>query len=156
MIRFSDVSSAVAYVLVAGIIGVLLWGFKHKITKITQERKTKLNNEQTSLKKEKPKTISRKTIKIRLEEYNEIKVNLKRGEIITGKLSSDGFFNIYFLTESSYHSFKNDNNFKMLDGEEDVKHYTPSFEVSRKGIYYIIFDNADRKNIVVDVDLYVE
>jgi len=154
VVRFSDVSSAVAYVLVAGIIGVLLWGFKHKITSITQERKMKLNNEQMSSKKEdKPKIISRKTIKIRLDEYDEIKVNLKRGEIITGKISSDGFVSIYFLTESSYRSFKNNYNFNMLDGEDDVTNYEPSFEVSRKGTYYIVFENSDKKNIVVTIDL---
>lgn len=161
VIRLSDVSSAVAYVLVAGIIGVLVWGFKSKINyKIKIENKENSHQQrQESIKlqeEKKPKTISKKTIKIRLEESDELKLNLKRGEIIRGEISSDGFFNIYFLTESSFRSFKNDYSFQSLDGAEDVSHFEVNFEIPRKGIYHVVFQNADKKNIVVTINLYSE
>lgn len=161
VISFSDVSYAVAYVLVAGIIGVLVWGFKSKIIyKIKIENKENSHQQrQESIKlreEKKPETISKKTIKIRLEEYDELKLYRKKGEIIRGKISSDGFFNIYFLTESSYRSFKNESDFQSLDGSEDVSHFEVNFEIPRKAIYHVVLENADKKNIVVTIDLYSE
>ena len=161
VIRFSDVSSAIAYVMVAGIIGVLIWGFKSKIySKIKTENKENSHQQrQESIKlqeEKKPETISRKTIKIRRDEYDELKLYRKRGEIIKGEISSDGFFNIYFLTESSYRSFKNENSFQFLDGAEDVSHFEVNFEIPRKAIYHVVFENADKKNIVDTIDLYSE
>ena len=158
-IRFSDVSSAIAYVFVAGIIGILVWGFKSKInSKIKIENKENPHQQrQESIKlqeEKKPETISRKTIKIHRDEYDELKLYRKRGEIIRGEISSDGFFNIYFLTESSYRSFKNESDFQSLDGSEDVSHFEVNFEIPRKAIYHVVLENADKKNIVVTIDLY--
>ena len=161
VIRLSDVSSAIAYVMVAGIIGVLVWGFKSKInSKIkiaNKENSHQQKQESIKLQEEKkPETISRKTIKIRLEEYDELKLHCKKGAIIRGEISSEGFFNIYFLTESSYRSFKNEYSFQPLVEAEDVSHFEVNFEIPRKAIYHIVFQNADRKNIVVTVNLYSE
>lgn len=159
VIPFSDVSSAIAYVLVAGIIGVLIWGFKSKITsKIkTNEKEFRIHDKKGSIQsndERKPKNIAHKTIKVHLEEYEEIKLNLKKNEVIKGQLSSDGFFNIYFLTESSFRSFKNNNNFQSLDGSKEVSHFVVNFDVPRRGTYFVVFENADKKNIVVNMELY--
>ena len=161
VIRLSDISYAVAYVIIAGIIGVLLWGFKAKINyQIKNEENANRfqhTEESAKLKVEKnSKTISQKTIKIRLDNYHELKLSLKKGQVIRGKVSSDGCFNIYFLTESSFRSFKNDYSFQDLDGDDEVSNFTFDFEVPSKGIYHIVFQNADRKNIVVTVNLYSE
>ena len=161
VIRFSDVSSAVAYGIVVGIIGVLVWGFKAKIYyKIkTEEDGDRFQHSKESIKlkeEKKPKTITHKTIKIRLDNFHELKLSLKKGQVIRGEVSSDGFFNIYFLTESSFRSFKNDYSFQYLDGDDEVSNFTSDFEIPHKGIYYVVFQNADRKNIVITVDLYSE
>jgi len=160
IIRFSDVSSAIAYGLVVAIIGVLVWGFKSKIyDKFKIEHKENFHEDKqkliTSTEEKKPKTICRKTIKIHVDEHDDLKLNLKRGQIIRGEISSDGFFNIYFLTPSSFRSFKKEYGFQYL-GDEEVLHYESNFEVPSKGIYHIVFQNADKKNIVVSVNLYSE
>jgi len=85
-----------------------------------------------------------------------LRLNLKKSDLITGKISSDGFFNVYFLTESSFRSFRNENNFQRLEGSEDVSHFEPNFEAPRKGTYYLALENADKKNIVVEVELFHE
>lgn len=111
-----------------------------------------LNQRKRNQVENQPRIIHRKTIKLRVDEYDDIKLSLKKGNKITGKVSSDGFFDIYFLTESSFRSFKNDNNFQY-DGSEVVSHFEPQFEATRKGIFYVVLQNADKKNIVVEMDL---
>jgi len=161
IVRFSDISSAIAYVLVAGIITVLYWGFKQKLTaKIENNRVKEKATKDEYLRKEtdeknSPQKIQHKKMKIRLDEYDDLKFTLRRDDLITGKMTSDGFYNIFFLTESSFRSFKNDDNFKYLEGSENVSHFEPHFEAQRKGIYYLVFENADKKNIVVDIELYL-
>jgi len=100
LIRFSDISSAVAYVLVAGIIGVLVWGFKEKIDSQIKSSKNgeivKHKKESKSDDEKNQEKIVRKTVKLHLEEYEEIKLNLRRDDQIKGEISSDGFFNFLF------------------------------------------------------------
>ncbi|QLH08924.1 hypothetical protein [Candidatus Nitrosotenuis sp. DW1] len=159
IIRFTDVSSAIAAILVAGFIGSLVWGFKPQkfdeklITSEKQEFST--NNIVRSNKVEKqPSKIQHKSVKLRVDEWDEKKLNLKRGAKITGKISSNGFFNVYFLTKSSYQSFKNDYNFNYLEGADEVSHFEPNFVISRSDDYYFVIQNEDKKNIVVNVELY--
>lgn len=162
VISFSDISSAIAYVLIGGIIAILGWGFKPRIigAPVNKEldRKTHFDNESKKKTKElarvEPKKIQHKTVKLRIDEYEDQKLNLKRGTKITGKISSDGFFNTYFITESSYRSFKNELGFQHLEGAENVSYFEPNFEVQRNGNYYFVIEHADKKNIVVNVELY--
>lgn len=159
IIRFTDVSSAIAYILVAGIVGVLIWGFKPRISDKIDHNETKEKPREKEVKtkdevEDRPKKIQRKTIKVRVEEYDELRLNLRKGDLITGKISSDGFFNVYFLTESSFKSFKNDYNFHDLGGSENVSHFEPEFEAPRKDTFYVVLQNADKKNIVVNVELF--
>ncbi len=161
VIRFSDISSAVAYVLVAGIIGVLVWGFKGKINpKLRIEKdedETQYEEESVESDDEKEEEkIARKTIKLRLEEFEEIKLYLRRDEKLRGEISSDGFFDFFIMTESSFKSFKKDNTFHYLDGGEAVSHFEVDCEIPRRGIYFIVIENTDDKNIVVNVNLLVE
>lgn len=160
IIRFTDVSSSIAAILVAGIIGSLVWGFKPQKfdEKLNTSEKQELRTNDpaksnTKIEKQLSK-IQHKSVKVRVDEWDEEKLNLKRGTKITGKISSDGFFNVYFLTESSYRSFKNEYNFNYLEGAEEVSHFEPNFEVSRRGDYYFVIQNEGKKDIVVNVELY--
>jgi len=159
IITSTDVSSSIAAILVAGIIGSLVWGFKPQKfdeRSSTEKQEFRTNNtDKSNTKIEKqPSKIQHKSVKLRVDEWDERKLNLKRGTKITGKISSEGFFNVYFLTESSYRSFKNEYNFNYLEGAEEVSHFEPNFEVSRRGDYYFVIQNKYKKNIVVNVELY--
>lgn len=160
-IKSSDVSSAVSYTLVAGVVSVLVWGFRSRI-KSTNENLPQRSGSETLVSKKRenqtednPTKLRHKTMRLRVDHYDELKLALKREERITGKINADGFFNIYFLTESSYRSFRNDLPFKHIDGGEEVSHFQVDFVASRKGIYYIVIENADKKNIVAEMELYI-
>ena len=160
IIRFTDLSSSIAAILVAGMIGSLVWGFKPKkfneksITSEKQEHGINNTNKSSTKIEKQSLKILHKSVKLRVDGWNEEKLNLKRGIKITGKISSEGFFNVYFLTESSYRSFKNENNFHYLDGADEVSYFEVNFEVPRRDDYYFVIQNEDKKNIVANVELY--
>jgi len=162
MIKFSDVSAAIASILVAGISGVLVWGFRSRITGKTTEsiRKEKMSNQEIMEKTRKYESTDNKeriksTLKIRVDDYKVYEFNLKRGERITGKILSDGIFNVYFLTKSSFRSFENGNGFSSIDAIEEAHFFEPNFEAPRRDLFFIVIENEDKTNIIVDIELYV-
>lgn len=163
VIKSSDVSTAIAAVLVSGIGGALVWGFRSRIisNSVSSIRKEKLSDsimmDANSRKQEKAhdKEKIKSTLKIRTKDYKVYEFNLKKGEKITGMISSDGIFNVYFLTRSSFRSFKNDFGFSSIDAIEEAHSFEPIFIAPRKDIFFTVIENADKNNIVVDVELYV-
>lgn len=161
MIKSSDVSTAVAGVLVAGIGSVLVWGFRSRISKASVNAEKDVPSPQIivkeSIKNEIVENVDKikNTIKIRTKDYKVYEFNLKKGQKISGKISSDGTFNMYFLTKSSFRSFKNDMGFNPLDGIDDAHYFEPNFRISRKDTIYTVIENSDKTNIVVSVELYV-
>lgn len=161
MIKSSDVSTAVAGVLVAGIGSVLVWGFRSRISKTHGNTEKDTLSPRIIVKESTTNEIIeneeriKNTIKIKTNDYKVYEFNLKRGQKVRGKISSDGTFNVYFLTKSSFRSFKNDMGFNALDGIDDAHYFEPNFSISRKDIIYAVIENSDKTNIVVNVELYV-
>jgi membrane protein implicated in regulation of membrane protease activity len=120
-------------------------------------RKAPLSTPTISEKKERPVRLGghllREKTKIRIGEYAHYKIKLGPSETIEGHLSSDGFFDAYFFTESSFRTFDRGGEARELEGTEDVSHYEPRFEASREGTFFLVIQNHDKKNIVVDVQL---
>jgi len=140
--------------LIAGIGGVLAWGFKSRLGDSRQEAKKvktlKTTAETTRLEEQE---VAHHTKRLRVDEVEEYVFEVHRGDRVAGRISSDGVFSAYFTTESSRRSFYNGYDFSDLEGIEDAFDYSPKFEAPRTGKYYLLIVNEDKKNIRLQVDL---
>lgn len=100
------------------------------------------------------KKIAREKVRIRTKDYAYYKIRLEKGEKVTGTISSTGFFDVYFFTESSFRSFDDGEEARELDGSADISYYEPNFCAVRSGTYFTVIENHDTKTIVVDVRLF--
>ncbi len=98
-----------------------------------------------------PKPLLREQCKVRVGEWVYYKLDLQQDEALTVVLSSDGFFDAYFFTESSFRTFDKGADASELDGTEEVRRYEVDFVAPRTARYYLVIQNHDKKNIVVDV-----
>lgn len=161
LVKSSDVSSAIAVALVTGIGGALVWGFRSRITGKSGDhiKKEKLSDnidiDSRNQEKMKNKEKVKSKLKITVDDYKFYEFNLRKSERITGMVSSDGIFNMYFLTKSSLRSFQNGGGFSSIDAIEDAHYFEPNFVAPRKDIFFTVIENADKKNIIVDIELYV-
>lgn len=94
--------------------------------------------------------------RIRPSEFVHYKLDLEADEILEVTLTSDGFFDAYFFTESSFKTFDHGGEARELEGTEEVRHYETRFGGSRRGRYYLVIQNHDKATIVADVQIDVE
>jgi hypothetical protein len=147
IIGWTDLSNALTGVMLSGIIGAIVWGFKTRIF-MGSVHNTAFQHIRKSYRE-------RHRTKVRSGEHRSFKYELAKGESIVGTLSSDGYFNVYFLTESSFRSYVSGGRFKAVRMREEVTYVEPNFDAPRTGIYFVVLRNSDTKDISLDVNLSI-
>lgn len=158
ILAITEFVSLIVAGLLAGIAAVIGIGFKDRFfseqgTDRKQSRGRKTPAESTEL--EERQKVAHYTKKLRVGEVDDYLFKIHKGDRVTGKISSNGTFSAYFVTESSQRSFYNGYEFNDIEGVEDAFDYEPNFEAPRTGTFYLIIVNDDKKNIKIQVELNV-
>ena len=76
-------------------------------------------------------------------------------EIVTGEISSENYFNVYFLSPRNFAKYENGEDFKYEYGTEHASKMKVNFVPNKAGRFYIIIESASHADIDVDVSLHV-
>jgi hypothetical protein len=83
--------------------------------------------------------------------------NLKVGENekVTGEISSNDYFDVYFLTPRNFTEYDNDEDFSYEYGTEHASKMRVNFIPKKPGKFYCTIHNEADKDIDVNVKLYL-
>jgi hypothetical protein len=77
-------------------------------------------------------------------------------EKITGEISSNSYFNVYFVTPRNFTKYTNgDKDFKYEYGTEHASRLKVNFAPVKAGKFYCIIESASQASIDVNVSLHV-
>jgi hypothetical protein len=77
-------------------------------------------------------------------------------EKITGEISSESYFNVYFVTPRNFTRYTNgDEDFKYEYGTERASRLKVNFAPNKVGKFYCIIESASQTSIDVNVSLHV-
>jgi hypothetical protein len=77
-------------------------------------------------------------------------------ERITGEISSDSYFNVYFVTPRNFTKYNDgDDDFKYEYGTEHASRLKVNFAPGKAGRFYCIIESATQASIDVNVSLHV-
>lgn len=157
ILAITEFVSLIVSGLIAGIGGAFVWGFKDRlksanVTSHSAEGKEKPTQKSVT---QFEQDIMRHTTKLKVDEVDEYVFHFQKGGHIAGRVSSDGLFGIWLVTEASRRSFYNGNDFNAIDGREDVYRCEVKFKAPRSGTFYLLMSNEDRRSITLDVDLKI-
>ena len=77
-------------------------------------------------------------------------------EKITGEISSDNYFNVYFLTPRNFTKYTDgEEDFKYEYGTEHASRLKVNFAPGKAGKFYCIIESASQASIDVNVSLHV-
>jgi hypothetical protein len=77
-------------------------------------------------------------------------------EKITGEISSENYFNVYFVTPRNFTKYsKGDEDFRYEYGTEHASRLKVNFVPGKAGRYYCVIESASHASIDVNVSLHV-
>jgi hypothetical protein len=81
---------------------------------------------------------------------------IDENEKLTGDISSDDYFNVYFVTPRNFKEYENGNeDFKYEYGTEHASKMKVNFIPNKAGRFYIIIESASQADIDVNVSLHI-
>jgi hypothetical protein len=163
VIRLTDITSAIAYVLVIAIVSLSVWGFRARI-----EGRPPKETIPASLAEGRPvtgdamplsvnsrskteKSMFDETKMIKSGEYESYPLSLMRGDKITGIISSDLPVDLYIMTADDLQSFDKRKNFKAAEASKGIKRSVLNFECPRRGLWEIVLENSGVEDAEVTV-----
>ena len=85
--------------------------------------------------------------------YYNFTVN--ENEMVTGEISSNDYFDVYFLTPRNFTKYNDDEDFSYEYGTEHASKMRVNFVPKKPGKYYCTIHNRAEKDIDVNVKLYM-
>ena len=89
------------------------------------------------------------------DEYQDIKIDLTKGQTLQGEVSADGRMSVYIMSESSLHSFDNDYDFNPYWSAESVLRSTISYSTNWAKRVCLVIESEIEDEINVEVKLRV-
>ena len=80
---------------------------------------------------------------------------LDEKEIVTGEVSSDDYFNVYFVTPRNFARRENEKEFRYEYGTEHASKMKVNFIPKKPGKFYCIVENEGEADIDVNVVMYI-
>jgi hypothetical protein len=80
---------------------------------------------------------------------------LDEKEKVTGEVSSDDYFNVYFITPRNFARRENEKEFKYEYGTEHASKMKVNFTPKKPGKFYCIVTNEGEADIDVNVVMYI-
>lgn len=91
----------------------------------------------------------------RIEDYVVYEFTMEKDEKVIGEISSDDYFNVYFLTPRNLTRFENNEEFDEEYGTEGVSKTKISFVPDKSGKFHCIIENEGKEEIDVAVSLFI-
>lgn len=146
---FSIITFDVVAILIAVFIGIP--------TLITQVR-VKPKEEEIEHKQEgrveEKEILREETIRIGPHDAYSYDIDLKRGDILKGEISSDSHIDIHFVNNTNFMKWERDKTFECEYSGESVLKTKIDYEIPRRGTWYLLIENNGRKSTKVKVCLY--
>ena len=102
-----------------------------------------------------PRTVLEETSIVDGEKYVFYDLNLKKGEVVKGEISSDEPIDFFFLTRYSLTNFQNNKDFSYEYGSESVLKTKVHFIPSKTRTWYLVIENKGEDQATVDIHLFV-
>ena len=80
---------------------------------------------------------------------------LDEKEMVTGEVSSDDYFNVYFVTPRNFARRENEEEFRYESGTEHASKMKVNFTPKKPGKFYCIVENEGEADIDVNVVMYI-
>lgn len=103
-----------------------------------------------------PRTILEETCAVDGEEYVFYVLDLKKGEEVKGKISSDEPIGFFFLTKYGLTRFENNEDFSYEYGSESIRKSEVHFTPPKTGTWYLVIENEGEDQATVDIHLSVQ
>lgn len=149
----SWVVTGVLSTFIIGIVGWILNYLSKAEEKITPRIKEKLPERIEQLKQ--PKTILEETCEVEGEGYVFYTLDLRKGKMVKGKVSSDETINLFFLTKYGFTNFEKNRDFSYDYGGESILKKKIRFTPSKTGVCYLVIENEGEDPATVDIHLFV-
>lgn len=82
---------------------------------------------------------------------------IDENEKLTGEISSEDYFNVYFVTPRNFKEYQNGNeDFRYEYGTEHASRMKVNFIPKKAGRYYCVIESASKTDIDVNVSLHVK
>jgi len=103
---------------------------------------------------EEKEILVEETIRVGPHDAYSYDIELKRGDILKGEISSDSHIDIYFVNNTNFMKWERGKTFECEYSSESVLKTKIDYEVPRRGIWYVLIENNGRKSAKVKVCLY--
>lgn len=118
----------------------------------SKERRDLIKQNQVILKKEESLIADEIA---RIEDYVVYEFTMEKDEKVIGEISSDDYFNVYFLTPRNLTRFENNEEIDEEYGTEGVSKTKISFVPDKPGKFCCIIENEGKEEIDVAVSLFI-
>jgi hypothetical protein len=162
LIRITDITSAIAYVLVIAIVSLSVWGFRGRIEKTSpKEISFHANKAKPLMEKKGPFIINSgakaeklafdETKIIRSGEYQYYPLSLIRGDRVTGSVSSYEPIDFYVMTVENLEKLEKGKNFVAEEASTGIKRVAFDFQCPKRGLWEIVLENPGERDAEVTV-----
>jgi hypothetical protein len=100
------------------------------------------------------KLVGEEAILVGKEGCSWYSFTVEEKEIVTGQISSENYFNAYFLSPRNFTKYENGEDFKYEYGTEHASKAKINFTPKKPGKYYCVIQNQNKTDINVNVSLH--
>lgn len=146
--------SVIALEGVAVLVAVFI-GIPTLITQLNVKPKKKERKQEQEVKTEEKDILREETLRVSPKDAYSYELELKRGGVLKGQISSDSHINIYLVNSANFKRWNRDRTFHSEYTNESVLKTKIDYEIPKRGTWYLLMENHGRKTAIVKVYLYL-